>query len=263
MKKKSFWITAAIIGLCVIAVIFALARAWTYRPILIEGTITDEQGNAMNGVTAYVSFVRRRGKDHYFPIQELEETVDSSFHYEGRGDDVIVIFSKKGYAPMILPAIGRNDHGKLIRRDLRIVMKELTPEQLEERLFGNLHSWRSNDNIVRYEGEKYPTDEEWLERLRKNYGLEKSEMTDLFVKAIRDYLSGKETNPENQTLQDRRRFTDAIYHLEYYPPPQQEFLELTRKTVELETESDRKHIVDKLVTTYKKTYPDADPPDAK
>ena len=259
MKKKSFWITSAILGLCLV-VIFVFVQA--YRTILIEGTITDEQGNAMNGVSAYVSFVRRRGKDHYFPIQELEETVDSSFHYEGRGDDVIVIFSKKGYAPMILPAIGRNDHGKLIRRDLRIVMKELTPEELEKRLFRNLHSWRSNDYIIRYEGEEYPTDEDQLECLRKNYGLEKSEMTDLFVKAIRDYLSELETKSENQMLQDR--FVEAIYDLEYYPPHQQQFLDLIRRTSELEPESDLKHIlIDKLVTAYKKTYPDAEPPDAK
>ena len=255
MKKKTVWITAAILGLCLVAVIFVLARA--YRTILIEGTISDEQGNAMNGVSAYVSFSRRRGKDHYFPIQELEETVDSSFHYEGRGDGVVVIFSKRGYAPDIR-LLARNGSGKLILRDLRIVMKELTPEQLEERLFWNLHSWRSNDNIVRYEGEKYPTDEEMLERLRKNYGLEKSEMTGLFVKAILDYLSGKETNLENQTLQDRRRFVEAIYDLEYYPPPQQEFLDLIRSaTVELPDSADI------LMKGYKKAYPDADPPDAK
>ena len=258
MKKKTVWIIGAIIVLGALAVIFALARAWTYRPILIEGTIADEQGNAMHGVSVYVSFVRRRGKDHYFPIQELEETVDSSFHYEGRGDGVIVIFSKKGYAPMTLPATGRNDRGKLILSDLRIVMKELTPEELEKRLFGNIHSWRSNDYIVRYEGEEYPTDEDQLERLRKNYGLEKSDMTDLFVKAIQDYLSGKETNPENQTLQDRRRFTDSIYYLEYYPPPQQEFLDLIRRaTVELPDSADI------LMKGYKKAYPDAEPPDAK
>ena len=67
MKKKTVYIAGAILGLGVLAVIFVLA--WTYRPILIEGTITDEQGNAMNGVSAYVSFVRRRGEDHYFPIR--------------------------------------------------------------------------------------------------------------------------------------------------------------------------------------------------
>lgn len=264
MKKKTVWITAAIIGLGALAVVLALARAWAYRPILIEGTIADEQGNAMDGVSVYVSFVRRRGEDHYFPIQEFEETVDSSFHYEGRGDGVIVIFSKKGYAPMTLPATGRNNHGKLIRRDLRIVMKELTPEEVEGSLFRAIDSWRSNDYIVRYKGEKYPTDEDQLERLRKNYGLEKSEMTDLFVKAIQDYLSVKETNSEDQTLQDWGRFTDAIYHLHYYPPPQQQFLDLIRKMVELEPESDEKRIhIDTLVTAYKKTYPDAESPDAR
>ena len=262
MKKKTVWIIGAIIGLGALAVIFVLARA--YGPILVEGTITDDQGNAMHGVTAYVTFSRRRAEDHYSGLKSFEETVDSSFHYEGRGDDVIVIFSKKGYAPMILPATGRNDRGKLILSDLRIVMKELTPEELEKRLFRNLHSWRYNDYIIRYEGEEYPTDEDEksLECLRKNYGLEKSEMTDLFVKAIRDYLSELETKSENQMLQDR--FVEAIYDLEYYPPHQQQFLDLIRRTSELEPESDLKHIlIDKLVTAYKKTYPDAEPPDAK
>jgi hypothetical protein len=262
MKKKTVWIIGAIIVLGALAVIFALARAWAYRPILIEGTIADEQGNAMHGVSVYVSFVRRRGEDHYFPIQELEETVDSSFHYEGRGDGVIVIFSKKGYAPMTLPATGRNDRGKLILSDLRIVMKELTPEEVEERLFGALHSWRSNDNIVRYKGEKYPTDEDQLERLRKNYGLEKSDMTDIFMKSIRDYLSELETKSEDSTL--RGRYIYAMIYLPYYPPPQQMFLELIRRTFEVEPESDLKHIlIDELVTAYKKTYPDAESPDAR
>jgi len=259
MKKKTVWIIGAIIVLGVLAVIFVFVQA--YRTILIEGTITDEQGNAMNGVSAYVSFVRRRGEDHYFPIQDLEKTVDSSFHYEGRGDGVVVIFSRRGYAPYIR-LLPRDGSGKLILRDLRIVMKELTPEELEKRLFRNLHSWRSNDYIILYEGEEYPTDEDQLECLRKNYGLEKSDMTDLFVKAIRDYLSELETKSENQMLQER--FVEAIYDLEYYPPHQQQFLDLIRRTSELEPESDLKHIlVDKLVTAYKKTYPDAEPPDAK
>ena len=257
MKKKTVWITA-ILGLCLVAFIFVLAR--TYRSILIEGTITDDQGNAMNGVSAYVTFSRKKA-GWYIGTKELEETVDSSFRFEGKGDAVFVVFAKKGYAPgQILLDRGRGS--QVLRRDLRIVMKELTPEELEKRLFRNLHSWRSNDYIIRYEGEDYPTDEDQLECLRKNYGLEKSEMTDLFVKAIRDYLSELETKSENQMLQDR--FVEAIYDLEYYPPHQQQFLDLIRRTSELEPESDLKHIlIDKLVTAYKKTYPDAEPPDAK
>ena len=218
----------------------------------------------MNGVSAYVTFLRRRSEDWYSKVKTLEETVDSSFHFEGRGDGVFVTFAKKGYAPGYLHLDRDNSSsGKLIGRDIRVVMKELTQEKQAELVFSGIRDRIYNDNIVRHKGEKWPTTEEQLERLRKDFGLEKSDMTDIFVKAIRDYLSGKETNSENQTLQDRRHFADAIYHLEYYPPPQQQFLELTRKTVELETESDRKHIVDTLVTAYKKTYPDAEPPDAK
>ena len=241
-----------------------LALVLAPRPILIEGTITDDQGNALNGVYACVYFLRPEtslfggSREDRYTGSKLEETVDSSFRFEGKGDRVYVTFGKKGYAPQRLPLGRGDDKYNLIRRDLRIVMKELTPEELEKRLFRAFYEWGSNDNIVRYKGEKYPTDEEKLERLRKTYGLEKSEMTDLFVKAIRDYLSGKETNPENQTLQDRRRFTDAIYHLEYYPPPQQEFLDLIRRaTVELPDSADI------IMKGYKKAYPDAEPPDAK
>lgn len=270
MKKKTVWIIGAIIVLGALAVIFALARAWAYRPILIEGTIADEQGNAMNGVSAYVSFSRRKGEDWFVGIKTLEETVDSSFHFEGKGDRVYVGLARKGYAPGILMfgdtaahfVLERGDRDDLIMRDLRVVMKKLTPEELEERLFRDIHEWRSIDLIVRHKGEKYPTDEDQLEGLRKRYGLEKSEMTDLFVKAIRDYLSELETKSENQMLQDR--FVEAIYDLEYYPPHQQQFLDLIRRTSELEPESDLKHIlIDKLVTAYKKTYPDAEPPDEK
>ena len=110
MKKKTVWITATILALCLVAVVPALAMA--PKPILIEGTIADEQGNAMNGVSAYVSFSRRRGENHCFSIQDFEETVDSSFHYEGRGDGVVVIFSKRGYAPDIR-LLPRDGSGKL------------------------------------------------------------------------------------------------------------------------------------------------------
>lgn len=257
MKKNTAWIIAAILGLCLVAVGFALARAWAYRPIVIEGTITDDQGNPMNGVSAYVSFSRRKGEDWFVGIKTLEETVDSSFHFEGKGDRVYVRLARKGYAPGILMfgdtaahfVLERGDRDDLIMRDLRVVMKKLTPEELEERLFRDIHEWRSVDLIVRHKGEKYPTDEDQLEGLRKRYGLEKSDMTDLFVKAIQDYHSVIETKSEDKKFRDWHNV--AMRNLHYYPLPQQEFLELTRKTVELEPE-----IADRLIESYTKAYPD-------
>ena len=272
MKKKTVWFTAAILGLCLVAFIFVLARA--YRSILIEGTITDDQGNAMNGVSAYVTFSRKKA-GWYVGTKELEETVDSSFRFEGKGDAVFVVFAKKGYAPGQIQ-LDRGRGSQVLRRDLRIVMKELTPEELEKRFFRTIYEWSQLDVYIDA-GEKMPTTEDQLERLRKNFGLEKSDMTDLFVKAIRegvdtgeeilaevhfvddedkeyligppDDLSGIETKSEKRSL--RERYFSAMRYLQYYPPPQQQFLELIRKAVELEPES-----ADTLILSYTKAYPD-------
>ncbi|MBP5585160.1 MAG: hypothetical protein J6Y92_02260 [Lentisphaeria bacterium] len=270
MKKKTVWITAAI--LCLVAVIFVLVQV--YRSILIEGTITDDQGNAMNGVSAYVTFSRKKA-GWYSGTKELEETVDSSFRFEGKGDAVFVVFAKKGYAPGQIQ-LDRGRGSQVLRRDLRIVMKELTPEELEKRFFRTIYEWSQLDVYIDA-GEKMPTTEDQLERLRKYFGLEKSDMTDLFVKAIRegvdtgeeilaevhfvddedkeyligppDDLSGIETKSEKRSL--RERYFSAMRYLQYYPPPQQQFLELIRKAVELEPES-----ADTLILSYTKAYPD-------
>ncbi len=245
MKKKSFWITAAIIGLCVIAVIFALARAWTYRPILIEGTITDEQGNAMNGVTAYVSFLQRKTMVWHPGSNTLEETVDSSFRFEGNGDRIFVTFARKGYAPRGL--LLNRDDSDLIQRDLRIVMKKTTPEELEKNLFRAFYQWSSFDHIEI--GEIQPTTEDRLEQFRKAYVLEKSDMTNVFTKTIQDHFSVLEKKPENKKPEDL--FYYAISSLRYYPPPQKEFMELIQKTSEWEPE-----LVETVISGYISAYPD-------
>ncbi len=250
MKYKNVWIIAAIICggfLAFVASITACSQEQR-TTILVEGTITDEQGNAMNGVTAYVTFSRRRAEDRYSELQSFEETVDSSFRFEGKGDGVVVIFARKGYAPGRI-LLNRDDSGDLIRRDLSIIMKKISPEKQTELVFGEIDSWSHIDCIVIEDGEKLPTTEDSLEKLRKEFGLEKSDMTDTFVKAIRDYLSVIETNSENSTLRGWHFY--AMYHIQYYPPPQQEFLELIRKTVELEPES-----ADRLIHSYTKAYPD-------
>ncbi|MBR4767805.1 MAG: hypothetical protein IK088_02395 [Lachnospiraceae bacterium] len=240
MKKKTVWIIGAIIVLGALAVIFALARAWTYRPILIEGTITDDQGNALNGVSAYVTFSHLRAENRYTG-SKLEETVDSSFRFEGKGDMVYATFGKKGYAPQRLH-LGRGDKYNLIRRDLCIVMKERTPEELTESLFQAIDSWsRQIDN-------RTPA-EIFIEGLRKAYGLEISDMTDLFVKVIQDHLSGAETKSEDRSREGRHY--SAIYFLQYYPLPQEQFLELIRKSTELKPES-----ADRLIRVYTEVYPD-------
>lgn len=243
MKRKTAWIIAAILVICLLAFVLALVLA--PRPILIEGTITDDQGNALNGVSACVYFLRPEtslfggSREDRYTGPKLEETVDSSFHFEGKGDGVYVTFAKKGYAPQSLHLGGK---AGLIQRDLCIVMKERTPEELTESLFQAIDSWsRQIDN-------RTPA-EIFIEGLRKAYVLEKSDMTDLFVNVIQDHLSGTETKSEDRSRE--RRHYSAIHFLRYYPLPQDQFLELIRKSAELDPES-----ADRLIRVYTEVYPD-------
>ena len=245
MKKKTVWIIAAILVVCLLAFVLVLALA--PRPILIEGTITDDQGNALNGVSACVYFLRPEtslfggSREDRYTGPKLEETVDSSFHFAGKGDIVYVRFGKKGYAPQSLH-LGRGDKYSLIRRDLCIVMKERTPEELTESLFRSIDSWRHQiDN-------RTPA-EVFIEGLRKAYVLEKSDMTDLFVNVIQDHLSGAETKSEDRSREGRHY--SAIHFLQYYPLPKEQFLELIRKSAELDPES-----ADRLIRVYTDVYPD-------
>ena len=247
MKHKTAWIIAAILVICLLAFVLVLVLALAPRPILIEGTITDDQGNALNGVSACVYFLRPETslfgapREDRYTGSKLEETVDSSFRFEGKGDRVYVTFGKKGYAPQRLP-LERGDKYNLILRDLRIVMKERTQEELTESLFQTIDSWsRQIDN-------RTPA-EIFIEDLRKAYVLEKSDMTDLFVNVIQDHLSGVETKSEDRSLE--RRHYSAIHFLQYYPLPQEQFLELIRKTAELDPES-----ADRLIRVYTEVYPD-------
>ena len=174
MKKKNVYISVAFLGFCLLAFVLVLAfthrtgneeseiegseiegseasgisqmklfteiliSAKIKRasvPILIEGTITDDQGNALNGVTAYVDFSREEIAFTDNPRSEtkhLQETVDSAFRFEGKGyDNVSVLFVKEGYAQQNLQfdagsfVGGHDDSANLIQRDLRIVMKKL------------------------------------------------------------------------------------------------------------------------------------------
>ncbi|MBR3506722.1 MAG: hypothetical protein IKO02_06725 [Lentisphaeria bacterium] len=247
MKKKTVYISVAFLGFCLLAFVLVLALVLAPRPILIEGTITDDQGNALNGVSACVYFLRPEtslfggSREDRYTGPKLEETVDSSFHFEGKGDMVYATFGKKGYAPHRLH-LGRGDKYNLIRRDLCIVMKERTPEELTESLFQAIDGWsREIDN-------RTPA-EIFIEGLRKAYGLEISDMTDLFVKVIQDHLSGAETKSEDRSREGRHY--SAIYFLQYYPLPQEQFLELIRKSAELKPES-----ADRLIRAYTKVYPD-------
>ncbi len=250
MKRKTAWIIAAILVICLLAFVLVLVLVLVLapRPILIEGTITDEQGNALNGVSACVYFLRPEtslfggSREDRYTGSKIEETVDSSFRFEGKGDRVYVTFGKKGYAPQRLP-LGRGDgKSNLILRDLRIVMKELTPEEQAESL------WRSIDSWSRQIDNRTPA-EIFIEGLRKAYVLEKSDMTDLFVKVIQDHLSGTETKSEDRSHE--RRHYSAIHFLRYYPLPQEQFLELIRKSAELKPES-----ADRLIRVYTEVYPD-------
>ena len=99
MKRKTAWIIAAILVICLLAFVLALVLA--PRPILIEGTITDDQGNALNGVSACVYFLRPEtslfggSREDRYTGSKIEETVDSSFRFEGKGDRVYVNVRQK------------------------------------------------------------------------------------------------------------------------------------------------------------------------
>lgn len=101
MKRKTAWIITAILVICLLAFVLAMVLVLAPRPILIEGTITDDQGNTLNGVSACVYFLRPETSLFGAPREDrhtgskLEETVDSSFRFEGKGDRVYVTFGKK------------------------------------------------------------------------------------------------------------------------------------------------------------------------
>jgi hypothetical protein len=188
MKHKSVSTIAAILCggfLALVASITACSQEQR-TTIHIEGTIADDQGNAMNGVSAYVTFSRRRAENRYSELQSFDETINSSFRFEGKGDRIDVTFARKGYAPQGL--LLNRDDGDLILRDLRIVMKKTTPEEIAESLFEAMDFWMTLDDIDIEEGEKCPETEDRLEKFRKAYVLEKSDMTNIFTKTNQDYI---------------------------------------------------------------------------
>lgn len=144
MKYKSVSTIAAILCGCFLALVASITACSQEQrtTIHIEGTIADDQGNAMNGVSAYVTFSRRRAENRYSELQSFDETINSSFRFEGKGDRIDVTFARKGYAPQGL--LLNRDDGDLILRDLRIVMKKTTPEEIAESLFEAMDALRGS-----------------------------------------------------------------------------------------------------------------------
>ena len=249
MKHKTVSTIAAILCggfLALVASITACSQEQR-TTIHIEGTIADDQGNAMNGVSAYVTFSRRRAENRYSELQSFDETINSSFRFEGKGDRIDVTFARKGYAPQGL--LLNRDDGDLILRDLRIVMKKTTPEEIAESLFEAMDFWMTLDDIDIEEGEKCPETEDRLEKFRKAYVLEKSDMTNIFTKTIQDYISDMEKGSENKKLQGRAFY--AFTYLGCYPVPQKEFMELIQKTFKVDP-----IYTENIINSYIKAYPD-------
>ena len=128
------------------------------------------------------------------------------------------------------------------------------PEQ-RTRLIENLSEcflfWESLDDIQIDENGKIltPTLAESLEEWRQAAGLTKEDMTDIFARIIREHLAELETAPDSDRIPDM--YFRAQWYLKNYPLPQEEFMALVRKTVDLDPD----HGGD-LAYSYIKTYPD-------
>ncbi len=123
--------------------------------------------------------------------------------------------------------------------------------ELIENLSGCFRFWASRD-VIKYDenGKRLtPTPGESLEEWRQTNGLTKEDMTDIFAGIIRECLAELETAPDTGKLPVM--YSSAQYYLKNYPLPQEEFMALVRKTVDLDPEH-----ADYLVKSYIETYPD-------
>ena len=128
------------------------------------------------------------------------------------------------------------------------------PEQravLIENLSGCFRFWESRD-VIQYDenGKRLtPSTGESLEEWRQIKGLTKEDMTDIFAGIIRERLAELETVSDTDKLPVM--YSRAQRYLKNYPLPQEEFMALVRKTVDLDPEH-----ADYLVRSYIETYPD-------
>ena len=123
--------------------------------------------------------------------------------------------------------------------------------ELIENLSGCFRFWASRD-VIKYDenGKRLtPTPGESLEEWRQAKGLTKEDMTDIFAGIIRERLAELETGSDTGKLPVM--YSSAQYYLKNYPLPQEEFMALVRKTVDLDPEH-----AGNLVKSYIETYPD-------
>ena len=123
--------------------------------------------------------------------------------------------------------------------------------ELIENLSGCFRFWASRD-VIKYDenGKRLtPTPGESLEEWRQIKGFTKEDMTDIFAGIIRERLAELETVSDTDKLPVM--YSSAQYYLKNYPLPQEEFMALMRKTVDLDPEH-----ADYLVKSYIETYPD-------
>ena len=122
--------------------------------------------------------------------------------------------------------------------------------ELIENLSKCFRFWNSRDVIVYKDGVRQtPTPGESLEEWRQIKGLTKEDMTDIFAGIIRDRLAELETGSD--TGKSPAMYSIAQFYLKNYPLPQEEFMALVRKTVDLDPEN-----AGYLVRSYIETYPD-------
>ncbi len=128
------------------------------------------------------------------------------------------------------------------------------PEQRAE-LIENLSMcfrfWGSRDNIQLDENGKRltPTPGESLEKWRQAKGLTKEDMADFFARIIRERLAELETAPDSGKFP--ALYLHAQWYLKNFPLPQEEFMALVRKAVDLDPD----HAAD-IAYSYIETYPD-------
>ncbi len=196
MKKKTVWITAAIIGLGALAVVLALAF-----------THWNKDGK------------KERRTVPQYTLEELENA------------EITVTEAANADANESAGSSRNNDQW----------------EELAESLMRELRFWSSHDD--RRESETRISTDEFLERWRTEKKLEKDDMTYLFVKTIQDYFGELEKESDNKKLMMWHRY--AVSGLQYYPPPQKQFMELVQKTAELEPD-----YVEMVIYGYINAYPD-------
>ena len=119
--------------------------------------------------------------------------------------------------------------------------------ELIESLCDSFDLWMSFDNYSSTD-EIIPI-EKRLEDWRIKNGLSKDNMTTLFVQIIQEHLLKLEKKPDGEV--STSGYGIAMRYLGCYPPPQDQFMELVKKTVVMDPNS-----TDYIILNFMEAYPD-------